>query len=327
MLESASFHVTLQQLRHFVVLAETLHFGKAADVLNIAQPALSRSIQQLEHGLGLRLFERTNRRVSLSEPGRAFLAGTEETLAALERCVRHTRQVEDGTCGTLRIGYTDFAINGRLPSILRAFSQRYPEITIEPVHEVTVSQLAQLDSGALDLGFLTGPIERDDVETIAIQEDPFVVILYRAHRLCESSRIRLGDLADERFVLGTPGYWEHFMGHLLRLCEEGGFTPTIVQHAYNTEGIFGLVACEMGITISTTAARNFQREELVVRPLADSPGHRDMRIYSVILDANVLYSQLVRDVLRRLGQTDSFKARWTDDIHSEWILELYRSLV
>lgn len=269
--KNTSINFGLRHMRHFVAVAEELHFRRAAERLNIAQPALSRSVQHLEKALGAQLLNRTNRRVLLTPAGDVFLAGCRSTLASLENAVRQTNKVSDGELGVLRIGYTDFAISGELPHLLKAFRQRYPDIHVDPVHGVTSNQIERLDDGRLDFGFLTGPILREDIETVVLQDEPFVVVLYDRHPLATKERIRLADLAQEKFILGTPADWRHYMDHLLRICRNAGFEPNMVQHAFNTEAIFGLVACEMGISVYTSTAENYLRKGLVYRHLSDVP--------------------------------------------------------
>ena len=260
----------LRHLRYFLAVAEELHFRRAAERLNIAQPALSRAIRQLEAELGVALLTRSSRQVALTAAGEAFLDGCHEVLNGLGRAVARTRKVETGEVGHLAIGYTDFAISGALPRIIQRFRDANPEITIALDHGVTNQQLPALESGRLDFGFVTGPIFQRHFQGVVVDNDPFVVVLPRAHRLARQKEIALAELAEEPFVLGTPDTWTHYLDHLYRLCRSAGFEPRVVQSAFNSEGIFGLVACNMGVTIHTSSVRNYIRKDLLVRPLKDS---------------------------------------------------------
>ncbi len=259
----------LRHLRYFLAVAEELHFRRAAERLNIAQPALSRAIRQLESELGVALLKRSSRQVSLTAAGRTFLEGCREALNGLALSVARTRKVETGDVGHLAIGYTDFAISGALPQIIQRFREENPDITVELDHGVTSQQLPALDSGQLDFGFVTGPIFQRHFQGVVVDNDPFVVVLPRGHRLARQKEIALAELAEEPFVLGAPETWTHYLDHLYRLCRSAGFEPRVVQSAYNSEGIFGLVASNMGVTIHTSCVLNYVRKDLVVRPLKD----------------------------------------------------------
>lgn len=260
----------MRHIRYFTAVAEELHFRRAAERLNIAQPALSRAIAHLESQIGVRLLERTNRQVSLTPAGSVFLKGCRSTLSNLTVTIDQARKAQQGESGHLVIGYTDFAISGELPQILQAFLARYPDVTVEPTHGFTSDQLAGLEAGTLDFGFLTGPTEQNGIASRTVQVDRLVVVLYESHPLAARETISIHDLAEEGFILGMPEGWMHFHNHLYTLCQSAGFEPTVVQRAFNSEGIFGLIACRMGITILTECAENYIRKGLVIRPLIDS---------------------------------------------------------
>ena len=260
----------MRHIRYFTAVAEELHFRRAAERLNIAQPALSRAIAHLETQIGVRLLERTNRQVSLTPAGDIFLKGCRSALSSLTVTIDQARKAQLGESGHLVIGYTDFAISGELPQILQGFLARFPDVTIEPTHGFTSDQLAGLEAGTLDFGFLTGPTEQNGIASRTVQVDRLVVVLYESHPLALSETISIHDLAEERFVLGMPEGWMHFHNHLDALCQTAGFEPNVVQRAFNSEGIFGLIACRMGITILGECAQNYIRKGLVIRPLADS---------------------------------------------------------
>ena len=257
----------IRHIRYFKAVALELHFGRAAKQLNIAQPALSRSIKHLETQIGVQLLERNNRNVSLTKAGKVFLAGCQQLIDSMEGMVIQTQKASEGKAGHLIIGYTDFAISGLMPAILRDFRKQFPDISIEPVHGFTGKQLDNLDQGKLDFGFITGPFERPGYQSVTIQQDSYVAVLYENHPLAQKKSVQLIDLAKEPFILGSLVGWEHYHDHLFRLCRNVGFKPNVVQTAFNVEGIFGLVACEMGITIQPVCVDNNLRKGLVAIPI------------------------------------------------------------
>ncbi len=134
---------------------------------------------------------------------------------------------------------------------------------------MTAEQLRRLDEGALDIGFVTGPVSGGGREQHLIHADPFVCVVPDSHRLAGRESIRLAELADEDFIHGPPKDWEHFHAYLLPLCRRSGFTPRIVQEAHNTAGILGLVACGMGVTILTECVRSSLGPGLTILSLED----------------------------------------------------------
>src|SRR5579864_638354 len=118
----------LRHLRYFVVLAEELHFGRAAERLGIAQPALSQQIRRLEQELGVVLLERTRRRVRLTQPGAVFLESARATLAEASQAIRAVQQAARGETGNLAVGFVTSALYGVFPDVVRVFRQRYPDV-------------------------------------------------------------------------------------------------------------------------------------------------------------------------------------------------------
>ena len=259
----------LRHIRCFVAVAEELHFRRAADRLGVAQPALSRSIRYLERELEVTLFLRSNRYVEITPAGATFLKGCRNILNSVKHAVDDTRLVHQGQSGSLRIGYTDNAITGALPGLLKDFQARHPAVVLHIHHDVTTTQLLKLAEEELDVGFVTGPIAKPGFEQCLIQSERFVCVVYENHRFAGRRNIRLEELANEDFVHGLPKDWEHFYSYLIPLCRKSGFVPRIVQEAFNTAGILGLVACGMGITILTENVRKSFGSGLAMIPVVD----------------------------------------------------------
>ena len=259
----------LRQIRYFVATAEELHFRRAADRLGIAQPALSRAIQALEAELDVLLFVRSNRSVQLTPAGRVFLDGAREIIAATERTMEEVRTAHDGRVGALRIGYTDFAIAGALPTLMKGFQERHARVTLKPQHGVTLTQIQRLEEGKLDIGFVTGPISREGFGQCVVQSERFRCVVADSHPLAHRQSIHITELASEDFVHGSSKDWQHFYDYLLPLCRRAGFVPRIVQEAFNTAGILGLVSCGMGVTVLTEKVCQALGPGLVTLPLED----------------------------------------------------------
>lgn len=259
----------LRHIRAFTALAEELHFGRAADRLHVAQPALSRTIADLEREVGVPLLRRTTRVVELTEAGKAFLTECRLAQGHLERAVTLARRTAAGVTGELRIAYMDFAINGRLPELLRAFQQHHPEIRLELSFMPTTQQQTAILEQKIDLGFMIGAFDHELVHSYAFDEDRYVALLPVTHPLSNVHSLTLRDLAEEGFVLGNGENWTAFRNRLFSLCRARGFFPRIVQEASSSEGIFGLVAAGAGVSVYSSCVRNLQRRGIVIRSLDD----------------------------------------------------------
>ena len=257
-------------MRYFVAVVEEKSFRRAAMRLHIAQPALSRAVQEVEGALESLLLLRSKNGVVPTDAGQVFFDGCQQVLRTVEDLCERVQRVRDGDVGRLVIGYTDFAISGTLPSLLQEFTSRYPKVHIVLEHMVTGVQLAALREGSIDVGFGTGPVYEPGISHSVVQLDRLVAVLSKRHRLASHKEIRLEQLANEAFVMGQSASWMHFLNHLSVVCHRAGFMPHVVQEAYNSEGIFGLVAADMGITLHVESARNYVRKGVVVRDLVDT---------------------------------------------------------
>lgn len=258
-----------QRLRSLIVLAEELHFGRAAARLYTTQPALSRGIRALEEAVGVALFERSTRRVRLTSAGEAFAAECRLALAHIERAAGAAHDAATGRAGRLRVGYMDFAINGRLPPLVRDFRAQYPRTALDLEYLPSARQHTALLEGRIDIGFMIGEFESTRVHNVLVDQDEHVALLPDAHPLAARRTLRLSDLAGEPWVMGSEEAFGTYRRLLLPLCHEAGFMPEVVQQASNSSGIFGMVAAGVGVTVYAGCARNVRRIGVVVKPLAD----------------------------------------------------------
>jgi DNA-binding transcriptional LysR family regulator len=257
----------LRHLRAFVLLAEELHFRRAAERLCMTQPALSRTIRTLEEDVGVELLLRTTRSVELTEAGRVFLTECREVLRLLERGVMRTHSAALGNAGNIAVAYTDFAINGPLPQILETFRRQHPGVRVELSYIPTVVQKEEILTGHIDVGLLIGPFESKGIHSVSVMMDPLVALLPDSHPLARQEAIALEDLADEPFVLGSKDSWAAFRHIVFVVCREAGFTPNVVQEASTSDGIFGLVSANIGVSLYPSCVRSIQRQGLTIRPL------------------------------------------------------------
>ena len=259
----------LRHFRCFVAVAEELHFHRAAKILGVAQPALSRTIKNLEQALGVSLLKRSNRQVELTEVGKSFLLGCRECLENSNRIIEDAQLAQQGIIGTLRIGYTENAMNGRLPGLIKAFKDQESDIALFLTHAVTSDQLGQLEEGKIDLGFATGNIIRPGFDSIRIQSERFVCVVYGGHHLASRTNICLSELVDEPMIQGMKEHWQHYHSYLLALFRNAGFYPKIVQEGLTGSEVQRLVACGIGIAVLTETVVESLSPGLVVIPIGD----------------------------------------------------------
>jgi DNA-binding transcriptional LysR family regulator len=262
-------NIELRHIHAFVTVARELHFRRAAQMLNLGQPALSRYIKYLEQEVGVTLLARTTRSVQLTEAGRAFLAEVELALDHISVAPKVALHAAEGRIGHITVAYNDFAISGPLPHFLQRFRQEFPKVHVELIYLPTAQQKKAILEGRIDVGFLIGPFLGREVECRLVAREKLYVVLPRDHALAGQSGIRIEELASEPFVLGSEDSWEAFRPLLTEICAGAGFVPNVVQEAATSDGILGLVAANLGVTIYPECVRAFQRENVKILPITN----------------------------------------------------------
>lgn len=261
--------IKIHHLRAFVAVAEELNFRRAAERLHLAQPALSRTIKDMENNLGVRLFERSTRMVIMTPAATLFLPEARDVLDHLSAAIRIAQRVDGGDLGTLSVGFNDFAINDLLPAIVMEFRTRYPSITID-LRSMDSPEMAEaLTKRRLDIGFLNGAHLVTNLESQVLRQEQLVCLLPRRHQLAGNSSIHLKSLAAESFVMGTAGSWDTFLNVVNAFCMSAGFRPRVVQEASHSDGIVNLVAAGVGVSIYVEAKWLRSRDDVLVRPFVE----------------------------------------------------------
>jgi DNA-binding transcriptional LysR family regulator len=256
----------LRHLRYFVALAENLHFRRAAERLSIAQPALSQQIQQLERELGVKLVERTQRRVSLTEAGTVFLERARLTLAEAAEAVRLARLAGRGEVGHLGVGAVTSALYGIFPDVVRVFRERHRDVHLT-LHELAGNELTRaLRAGRIQVSFLRPPVEETEIEVRIIASEPWVIAVPTAHPFARRQRVPLKALAGEPFVSFPRELAPALYDQLISMCQRAGFSPRIVQEA-QMQTIVSLVAAGIGVALVPATLQNLSRAGLVYKPL------------------------------------------------------------
>lgn len=260
-----------RHLRSFVAAGQLEHFGRAAARLAIAQPALSRQIQELEEELGTPLFERLPRGVRLTAAGRAFLREAEALLAQARDAIERTRDAGAGRTGRLRIGFVDTAIyRPDLPALLQDFRGGFPGVQLELVQQPSAVQGERLRAGTLDVGFVYHlPADVPALATHRLHAEKIVLALPASHRLATRRRLRLAALRDEPFVWIPRPLSPPFYDGVFAACHRAGFEPRVVQESQSDLANLSLVAAGAGLTFCVASAALRKPANVALLPVSD----------------------------------------------------------
>lgn len=265
----------LRHLRYFVAVAEELHFGRAAQRLQMAQPPLSQQIRNLEQELGVELFKRTKRSVRLTSAGQAFLAETYQTLNQVDHSIKMAQRANRGEMGQLTVGFVSSAAYSVVPEIIRIFRVEYPDISLELKELRGDIQLEYLRTEQLDIGFYRTDhgtrqtILDQSFQVEAVLQEPFLIALPEHHPLAQCPGLTLAMLKDEAFITFPRQQSPSFNEQILRLCQKAGFTPKVAQEAMLMQTIVSLVATGIGVALVPASLENLHRTGIVYRPLLE----------------------------------------------------------
>ncbi len=269
--------VEIRHIRAFHAVADELSFRRASERLGVTQPALSRTIKGLEQAMQIRLIERTTRVTRLTEPGKVFLKQTKDLIANLEHAMSLAQRVQSGFAGELRVAFNDFAISGQLPEIVRRFRADHADVEVNLIDLTTPEALGQVLDGTLDVAFHmnfafhTGQHSQSVLDWVVVRDERLVCVLPAVHPLARARRIALADLANEPFIMGRWSNWSIFHTLIGDFCGAHGFTPRIIQEAEHSDGIMGLVAAGMGVTLYVHNDGIDALKGIAVRPLRERP--------------------------------------------------------
>ena len=232
-----------------IALAEEVNFTVAAKRLHIAQPALSQNIQQLEAELGVKLFGRSSRKVTLTPAGQVFYREAVATLDQLGEAVRGAQSATLDERRTLALGFTATSILGELSQKLRDFRKQNPDVQLV-LKELPIDQIVdKVLEGTLDLGCTDSTILSPRLESKSLTPMPVVVLMSETHPLAKHSSLRLDMLSKEKFIFPNRHPCHTLYDTFIRVCRESGFEPICSCYMESVPAGLGLVAAEMGITL------------------------------------------------------------------------------
>eukprot|EP01133_Synstelium_polycarpum_P021395 gene21396-25704_t len=258
-------------LRQFIAVAEELNFRRAAERLHMAQPPLSQAILRLEDMLGYPVFERSNRRVSLTPAGDAFLATARQVLASLEEGVAAARRVAQGIEGHLRLGFIHITPYAHVLNALRAFRAASPAVQFTLREASTQQQVEWLERGEIDIALLRAPgRSTPGLRFERLSGEDILVALPAGHRCAGQARVDLADLALDDFVASPRELGQGFHDQLASLCLHAGFVPRVVQQARRLQTVLGLVAAGFGVALLPASLAATMPAGVAMLPLVSS---------------------------------------------------------
>ncbi|MEN6310022.1 MAG: LysR family transcriptional regulator [Acidobacteriota bacterium] len=267
----------IRHLECFKVLAEELHFGRAARRLFIAQPPLSRQIKKLEAELGVTLFDRTNRYVKLTPFGKYFRTEVLRLFARMDMIKAHLALMKEGAAGELRIGFVGTVMHTFLPGLLAEFRIRQPNINTTLLELNNIGQVAALRGGTLDVGFLRSPLAVPDLTVRLLFKESFSLILPPGHSLAGAKNVSLEKLAREPFVGFDKGCGNQMSEIISGICRAAGFTPKTVQMG-QIDCIIRLVEAGVGWSIVPSSACRAYKARVRVCELDERPERAEICI-------------------------------------------------
>lgn len=258
-----------RHLRYFLEVASTLHITRAAERLCIAQPALTQNIQQLEHELGVKLFDRKGRRLSLTEAGHVFRQEAEYSLRVFNGAQLAAQRAARGEVGKIAVGFQSTAGLSLIPQLLKRLAQNYPDIEVILREMGSIAQCNALRQGEIDAAIMYTLQDRE-FEHHELTPESLVIALPQDHPFANRESIALKELADDLFVMPAVEAAAVLRNSVLAECADSGFQPRKVQEVQTAQTALGLVSAGFGISVLPASVRFIAREGVALRPIRNS---------------------------------------------------------
>lgn len=260
----------LRELQYFIAVADHLSFGRAAEALGVAQPAITRQMRKLEHEFGVKLLERHKAGARPTNAGKLFLDHARRVIAEAGRLTDEISHARRGETGRLSIGFFTSLVSGPLVELATAFGRETPDIELVLIEGNYADQIAALFDRRVDLALVAGTIREKGVVTQPLWRERLLVALSVDHRLADADEVSWSDFAEERFVVG---FWESgpfVYNYIKHQAAHAGYDAQIDQRLMARENLLGLVAMRLGITIVVESAASATYPGVVFRPLGDA---------------------------------------------------------
>jgi DNA-binding transcriptional LysR family regulator len=256
-------------LRCFVTVAEEMHFGRAAERMNMSQPPFSRQIQILERILDVQLLERTSRSVKLTPAGQTFLPEARHILQLLDNATLLAKRIAMGKTGSLKVGFTAMTAVGILPRLVTGFRETFPHAELILQEANSADQQRKLHASEIDIAIVRPPLPPTALQSLCLFTEHLIAALPASHVLSAKSKVSLRDFADEAFISYLP-YEAYYLCKMVEdLLAAAGVTPKYVQRLTHVHSVMALVHAGIGISIVPGSSRLFNFSNVVLRPIED----------------------------------------------------------
>ena len=261
--------IEFRHLRYFVTVARELNFSKAAQLLHMAQPPLSRQIRQLEDELGAELIDRSARPLRLTAAGHFFYQQAQQMLDRLTEVRASTDRIARGERVWFGIGFVPSALYGVLPEVIRRFREAQPAVDIGFSELTTLEQVGALKTGRIDVGFGRLRFDDPDIVSEVVSEEAVVAALRAGHPLARHKRVSLEQLAAEPLLLYPARPRPSYADQVLEMFHSRKLTPTIALEANEMQTAIGLVVAGIGYALVPRSVQGLRGAGVMYRPLSD----------------------------------------------------------
>lgn len=275
----------LNQLRCFIAVADQLNFRRAAKLLNMTQPPLSRQIQLLEHEIGAKLLDRTSRSVRLTAAGTLFLPEAQHLLNRAEHAALTARRAQRGQEGAIQVGFIPASAFDFLPQVLAASTKRAPGINLMLREMMTIDQVQALKSGQIELGLTRMPRDSQQLATALVSREPFILAVPKDHPLASKDELTLEDFNDERYIMYSPAEGRYGYEIIAGLFSSTAITPDFIQYVGQTHTILALVNAGIGMSLVPAFTKKMGFDNVTFRDM-DLPDSIVAELYLLWRDNN-----------------------------------------
>jgi DNA-binding transcriptional LysR family regulator len=290
----------LRHLRYFVAVADALSFTKAAEHLHLAQPSLTRQIKDLEAEIGVRLFNRAGKRISLTQEGESFLLDARRLVAECAQSVLAVQRLSRGEASQLNIGYVANVYHDLLPATLGAFRKACPRTALNLFDMTPAEQYHALEGHKIDLGFVSFRARSagSDLQSERVAQDVMMVAVSAGNPLAKKAKIDLKDLEPMFFVAMSEKTYPGSNEWMISACREVGFTPRILQDADREPAVISFVAAGLGVALLPEQIKRLPHEGVIFRPLRQRLIADSWAVWKVNNSSDCLkqYIQIVKEL-------------------------------
>ena len=273
-----SNQLEFRHFKYFLAVAKELHFRKAAEQLYISQPGLSRQIKQMENDLGIKLFERHNRKVELTKAGLYLQKELITNFKRLDDILNQTKLINDGIDGNLKLAYVGSAMQKLIPELLLKFRETNQNVLINLTENDNERQIQALLNQEIDIGFVRLERVPKGLEIHSTLEETFSLVLPKNHKINSSNFENLYQFKDEHFILFDALYSLSYYEKVMQIYDDSGFFPTLSHSTVNASSIYRLVENNFGISIVPTSLQYGYNFEIKFIELANIPQRTKLKI-------------------------------------------------